>query len=654
MAALEAVFLLVLLLVLSFAPGFFILRRLSWSPAEKLCGSVGLSLALVYLASWGIYCWAPGTGPIDVLPYAAVSLAAAGLGLASWRDAVRLWHTPRTRNMAKGYGFLLLWSLLLFGIIRGYAGAGWAADWLEHFQRSLFFIDRFPTDNPIFPGYILPARPPLMNVIAGFFLTLTRDSFENYQIIFCFLNLLLFLPCCLMLPRLAGPRRTRILPLVALFAASPVMMEHVTYTWTKAFAAFYVVLAIYFYLAGWSKRDPWRMLAAFLALSAGLLAHYSAGPYAVFLTLHYLLYVFWKRPGRWREAATIGAACSLMLATWFGWSLSAYGFKGTFESNTSVTSSRAYPGSNFEKIAGNLADSILPVVLLHPDRFQQFNQPTRSGVIRDVFFISYQANAVLNMGITGGLVALWLLASSLRKPPGTAAERNFWLALIPFCVVVGVASTGERDSLGVAHLTLLPIAALGLTLIASAFPWRRAITVVVLAGCLVDFSFGVFLHVHLEGLENTPDRAVFSGVQFTATGGQIGKPGQDSLSMGAWGNWVLKHKDALAKEWRAIVMRHIQADPQMLARWNGILQQLQQWSGEDDLYWHGWFSRNGGSVTFLGDHVGGSSGAGTSVAEGLLVMLMLCLLAEVAREAWNTTPAALIRPRKRQAVGRPA
>ena len=47
--------LLCLLLVCSFAPGFYCVRRLPWSPMEKLCGGIGLSLVLVYLAAWGIY-----------------------------------------------------------------------------------------------------------------------------------------------------------------------------------------------------------------------------------------------------------------------------------------------------------------------------------------------------------------------------------------------------------------------------------------------------------------------------------------------------------------------------------------------------------------------------------------------------------------------
>ena len=39
--------LLLLLPVCSFAPGFFFVRKLQWSPLEKLCGSLGLSLILL-------------------------------------------------------------------------------------------------------------------------------------------------------------------------------------------------------------------------------------------------------------------------------------------------------------------------------------------------------------------------------------------------------------------------------------------------------------------------------------------------------------------------------------------------------------------------------------------------------------------------------
>jgi 4-amino-4-deoxy-L-arabinose transferase-like glycosyltransferase len=174
---------------------------------------------------------------------------------------------------------------------------------LEHFQRSLFFLHRFPADTPILGGYQLPARPPMMNVLEAFFLAQTQDRFALFQVASAFLNVLLFLFCCLMLPALGLARRPRTLPLVALFACSPVVIENATYTWTKSLSAFFAILAFWFYLAGCRKNDRLRMVAAFLALTAGLLVHYSAGPYCLLLGLHYLLRVFWKRPRKWRERA---------------------------------------------------------------------------------------------------------------------------------------------------------------------------------------------------------------------------------------------------------------------------------------------------------------------------------------------------------------
>ena len=205
------------------------------------------------------------------------------------------------RQALAGFGFLLLWAAVLTAIVRNFSGGTWFGDWLEHFQRSLFFLRHFPAGIIIFPGYALPARPPMMNVLAAFFLAQTTDRFEIFQAVFVFLNLLLFLPCYLMMPALGRRARRRTWLLVLLFASSPLVMQNTTYTWTKAAAAFYVVLALWFYLAGWRKHDSVRTTAAFVALAAGLLVHYSAGPYVVILALHYLTRVLPKRPDKWRE-----------------------------------------------------------------------------------------------------------------------------------------------------------------------------------------------------------------------------------------------------------------------------------------------------------------------------------------------------------------
>jgi len=46
---------LAILAVCSLCPGVFFIRKLRWSPLEKLCGAIGLSLVIIYLASFGIY-----------------------------------------------------------------------------------------------------------------------------------------------------------------------------------------------------------------------------------------------------------------------------------------------------------------------------------------------------------------------------------------------------------------------------------------------------------------------------------------------------------------------------------------------------------------------------------------------------------------------
>ena len=357
MLALQLALALVLLVICGFAPGFFFLRHLRWSPQEKLCGSVGLSFVLLYLVFGAVYCLTPGGTKIPRMALALISVASVALGIVARRDIIRLLGAIQVRRALLGFGFLMLWTLILLCIIRNYSGAYWKGDWQEHFQRSLFFLHHFPVSTPIFTNYQLPARPPMMNMLAAFFLGQTADRFEIFQVVFAFLNLLVFLPSCLIMTAIAGPRRTYVLPLVTLFALNPMIMQNSTFTWTKLFAAFYIVLALWFYLAGWRKTDSVRMTAAFVAISAGLLVHYSAGVYCSFLALHYLLFIFWNRPRRWRELAQIILISGALLATWFGWSAVEYGKHATFASNTSVTISQHYQGQNVKKIRSNLWNS---------------------------------------------------------------------------------------------------------------------------------------------------------------------------------------------------------------------------------------------------------------------------------------------------------
>jgi hypothetical protein len=581
--ALQIAIVLALLIVCGFAPGFFLVRRLQWNPMEKLCGSIGLSLILLYLATWAYYCFVPDAG---IRAYAGVSAVSLALGIIAWKDIAGLVRSFRVRQALFGYAFLLTWTLVILGMIRVYSGAGWAGDWAEHFQRTLFFLHRFPVRTPILFGYELPARPPLMNVLASFFLAQTRDRFEIFQIVFTFLNLLMFLPCWLILPAMGGGRPRSILPLVALFALNPVVLQADTYTWTRGLTAFFVVSAIAFYLAGWRKNDPVRLTAAFVAISAGLLVHYSAGPYAVFIGLHYVTCVWRRRADKWRELSAIALSCGLLLGTWFGWSIVTYGPGVTFGSNTSVTSAQSYGGSTPGRIASNIYHSVVPGIVREPSIVHYFDQVDFSGFIRDNAFIFYESNVIFSMGLVGGPLALWLLYRYRRRGGVRGPERHFWAALIPFCIVLGIAVVGEADQFGVAHITLLSLEVLGLTMLAGAFRMRRIATVVLLAGCVVDFSMGILLHARIEGME--------SG---------IAMQGPESLSDFAQPNWRQKHQYALSQE-----------------------MNLRAEAADNDAQWQGWYRQHGGSIVFLGDHLAGLSFDGNGALPALLFLLLGYLL----------------------------
>jgi len=132
----------------------------------------------------------------------------------------------------------------------------------------------------------------------------------------------------------------------------------------------------------------------------------------------------------------IAAGVSILLMTWFGWSFANFGVARTFRSpaDTSVNyGADAYKGSTIAKIGGNIFDSIVPHVLRDPDLVHTFDQPNRSGYVRDNAFIVYQSTMVCAMGSIGGLVAIWLLIRALRRR-GIGGERQFWLLLIGFIV----------------------------------------------------------------------------------------------------------------------------------------------------------------------------------------------------------------------------
>jgi hypothetical protein len=395
---------------------------------------------------------------------------------------------------------------------------------------------------------------------------------------------------------------------------------------------------------GWRKESSSRTTAAFVFLAAGMLVHYSTGPYLLFLGLHYILVVFWKRRNRWRELAAVAGAGGLLLATWLVWSIAAYGVHSTVASNTSVSPSQHVEGSNLAKIAANLFDTVVPHPLRSDASAGILQQPSALGYFRDYFFLLYQTNAIFGIGLFAGPIALYLLYRAWRPEKGM---RSFWQALVAFCLVVGIAVHGERETFGVAHVTLQPLLLLGMCLLAGSFAaMPRALAWIVIAGCVVDFLVGVTPQAIVENMENTPGDTVFAGL--ASSNGQITFGQPEFLSHRAWLNWFGKHQFAVTGEWLQQV-RNL-GPSRIASQW---LAELEQRRGDDNVLWHGWYSRHGGEMTFLGDWVAGRWPGGIALPLAAWMAMFLAIMAGLVRQipkAGKPPAARAVRPKKRRAI----
>jgi hypothetical protein len=390
-----------------------------------------------------------------------------------------------------------------------------------------------------------------MNVPAAHFLALAGSGYERFQLVLLYLNALVLPACCLISGNLFPARRRRPAPplgrhgLVLLFlAASPFVVQNLTYSWTKLFAAFYVILAIHLYLRGLRKGTRRHIVLAFTSAAAGCLVHYSAGPYALFLGLHYLVRLARGR-ARWADAIAAGAVSSLVLATWFGWSIHTFGARTTFGTNSTISdSAKLSAADNVRNIARNTFDTLVPTVLRHSAVLQDedLRQPSRDGRVRDFAFLVYQVSLTFALGTGGILLMAYLLARVARKldafTRGRSDERRFWAAFVPFTFLVGVAVYGGLDRFGVAHVTLQPLALLGLTMLAAGFHLAplllRRLLVLFL---LLDFAVGIQLHFNLQSRD-------FETVD-DATGKPVIAYTEQTLSRSAQFNWAAKQREGL-------------------------------------------------------------------------------------------------------------
>ena len=505
MTTLSYLGLLVMFVVTILGLGLPAARRLVSDPLEQVCAAAVVGLVACFVLGLLIY-WLN-------LPFGCF-LAAPGLalaGLIGCRATVReFWRAPPVRAPLLFWLAVACWTQALTAIIASYNGGAWGGDWLEHHQRALFFREHWPLDFNFFGNYLLPARPPLANVVTAGFQGLAGPFFATDQAVLALWSSLAFLPLVL-LGRLAGGlARPGFLAL--LLALNPSFLQNSTFAWTKLPTAFFVLAGAYFLLTTLARpaAGPGRFALAALALAAALLTHYSAGPFCLVLSGWWLLWRLRRREFGLlrREAATGCLVVPPLLALWFGWSLWRYGAGPTLLSNsTALAFGPSDAFAQLSKIAGNVWATLVP----HPFRdvdpaLIAYGDPAER--LRNTFFMISQVNRFGLLG-TGGAVALAVVAWRGRRAwrqaggPWTAAWS---LPAAGLLVVLGVAVHGAPDEWGLAHICLQPLTLAGLAILAVRVR-DLGTTLVVLLGCALawDAAVGVGLHYGLQA--RAPDPA---------------------------------------------------------------------------------------------------------------------------------------------------
>ena len=482
-------------------PGFLFVRRLRGAPLEQLLAAMLFSGLGAYLTAFVLY--------LLKVPAAWFGLwAGAGLAavLVRWREWREFGRDADVRACLGPWAVVTVWIVGVLALIHHYSGGAWAGDWIEHYQRAKFFLNHWPLNISFLTLYALPARPPLANLVVGGLMALTGSDYAHFQFGNTLFNALAFLPAVALLRHRTKSRPAPWL-LALLWMLNPMMLQNATFAWTKQSTAFFVLTGWWFFLRGRQTGAAWRDCLAFLALGTGVLCHYSAGPYLVATAL---LYVALERRNLahvagWRRMAAVAAGGLAALATWFGWSLWHYGLHRTLLSNTTATD-YAGAGARLGGFFGNLWFTLVPQSPWRLDNWIVFGSTDPLAIIRDYYFMIYQANFLWAIGSGAWLAVLWLVVRGWRRKdlaatPGVPLAA--WTGWVLLVFGLSMASTPLQEW-GVAHACLQPLVMLALVLLAARFEQLPPLLRWVLAGTtLVDFLLGSVLHQAIQHRDYT-------------------------------------------------------------------------------------------------------------------------------------------------------
>jgi len=322
-----SVLFIIVLILLSYLLPFFHLRR--WkelSSVEAAALSIGASSLL-----FGGVAFATHAIGVDQRLIHGIILALLAISIVPVLPRAFV-HLAEAKSWPASF-FLLFLALMLIlqCVFPIYVGGFWYFDWWQHYNLSQMYIGKVSHDSMWLGMYNFASRTPLMNLNAAFFLSLFGDEFWLFQIVSSILSSAFIFPAFLLCERLAGRKKAVLIG--ALLFLSPSLVHNAWYPWPKLFAAYFVLLAAYFYIK--NRREdhvPENVTCAlvFGLIWAGFLAHQSSLFSSIVILLDLFFRVLRREPRRILPLSIACALCFVVInGVWFAWAMSFFGIKGS-------------------------------------------------------------------------------------------------------------------------------------------------------------------------------------------------------------------------------------------------------------------------------------------------------------------------------------
>lgn len=440
----------------------------------------------------------------------AIGMAAGCVALIGLRHrAIRtLYRDAETRRFLASWALFAAWTLGLLSLIVTYSGGGWVADWVEHWQRTQFFLDRGSLDTRFAVIYSLPARPPLANLVTAVWLECTGRDFAGFQVYTTLFGSLIVLPAWLLFAR--GARsEARVGWLILLLMLSPLVAQNSTFAWTKLPTAFFVLTGIALLLETLAERstDECMPVIASAALALGVLTHYSAAPWCVAIGVG-LAWASRKVAQSRLSARIVAKGAGVFVAIVCIWAVWAWVHFGatSLQATTTVGAWHDQPfGQRLLIPLRNIFATLVPFPFRGEPVDGLIAQASALGRVRDVAFSLYQLNLPFALGTAG----LWLVVRTLvvrnRESPNrptdfsAGAERAFLCSTLPVAAILGILAHTPPDAWGLTQICLQPLVILGLVWAALELDrCPTGVRRVWLGLATLDFVLGIALHFGLE------------------------------------------------------------------------------------------------------------------------------------------------------------